>query len=406
MAVNVKEVPERGKMTSHEAGTEATSASMHPDLLQTPKSIGKERRIFGRDVKTLEGLMSPEFRRKVRRVVLPFEHPGLSWPIIHNAGFAQILPKNFPNSEVVDYTGVVSLVKLPDTCRLVSLSDADKTAGMLAAGAESAIAFQSHYGSFNPYGEASYLRKISALAVDMPDFRMDKFPVVHVVTSQRTKIFDAKGTYENYDQMKEGQYKLFRLMGLDGVPPEGERLVLQKDDFSRQLQEAVARVEAQVGPQAGGRPLVVLNNAKRFQDHFTHGGDLAVELCNLMRELDVAVVANMGPVGDRWGLREQAERLEASLKGVKGGKARLLEFGPASLVDFAALAYVTEKSGGCLLDVLGGASLLADWMAAPEVLIETKDWGGFIKKRPNMEVLQEDGLVGRVVPAVRKVLGV
>jgi hypothetical protein len=76
---------------------------------------------------------------------------------------------------------------------------------------------------------------------------------------------------------------------------------------------------------------------------------------------------------------------------------------PTDLVGLAATMIACSRSGGGVVDVFGGTSVLADWVGVRETVIELSQWKRFLRDRDNLVRVDEDS-PEKIIPSVRRML--
>jgi len=380
----------------------------HPGVLRNPADLAAKP-LFSEPIRGINGVLNDEVRGRVRRVVLICGESNLSLPVLETALLAQVIPRNFPNASFVDSSGLMPLVKRPRGSELVlSRASFFSLGKFLPESSGASVTLHPYLGLtvFDSY-EADALNRISNLTLSLPDFGTKGVGVVQSIQPSGINQFVLEsGFHHGALAIQQIQARMLGRMGLEGLPADGERLILTPDQFSDELNAQITRLDEKLGVSSTGKPLFFINTAKVAEPYHNMGDRMLHDLEWLSKERNSIMVVNMGPPGEGNDvLFQQSMRLHSRLSRVRNRRAELVDVGRTDRLTMAALLYLAKKSNGCLIDVLGGLSFMAHWMDVPEVMLPIHTWMHWVSPRDNLEMLPEGKVKGNLIPAVEKVTG-
>ncbi|MFC2163200.1 hypothetical protein ACFLRF_05915 [Candidatus Altiarchaeota archaeon] len=339
-----------------------------------------------RAIEGVKGIFSPKVRQETKRVVLlgDTEDMSLSWPLMDGSMLAQALPRNFPNADFIDNTGLMDLVRMPEGGRLISKAGQDLMMDDQAPDKDKTIIF--FPSKFMSNEQREVFNQVSGLSLFMFYFGRAMGGNIHAIRPGQENI---KAYFKNPGEDVQGimdfQSRALTHMGLVGLPGKGQRLILSEADYSRRLNDEVTKVME----KAGGRPLILVNIGKKLDTEKPDNlGAIEGEILKLPGEVDARFMVNMGSPQAEDNIKEPSGRLQAGLRERWGDK--VIESGDTSLLTFAAEMIAADRSGGLMLDMFSGSSLLADWVDAREALIELPRWDDFSRDRSNRAKIKAD----------------
>jgi hypothetical protein len=357
--------------------------------------------LFQDRVETAENLLNREVRGQVERVILSCNLTGLSFPLMFSSLLAQYLPKNFLNAEFVDFTGLMKIVKMRGDQRLRTPTVSFSECGF-SEGWGRSVHFYPGILFSNPTAKQS--EQANALTLFLEEFGQ-KANVVELKQPGYDKVSFKVGVREDerIQKVKDKQVRLLRQLGFDILPEAGEHSILTAEEYSRELEQTITRVGGKISEVAGDKPVIFVNTTKRHRKDYTRTDALNQRLSELVREVDATYIVNKGAGtgGEAHMLQKQGDELFRQLKSVGG--ERVLDFGTFDLTHLAALMVVADRTGGCTVDLLGGTSILADWLGTREAMVELPEWDHLTIQRDNLAVIKE-GNLDELKPKVNELL--
>lgn len=223
--------------------------------------------LFNHPIEDVKGILNAEVRKHVKKVSLVFQIPGLSFHILYCGILAQVIPKNFPNADFVDYTGLMQLVKRPEDSTLTLPENRLNKEPRFDTPTtpESSVSFWMQGYKIQ---DAENLRRNSALTVCLPEFGHTEDYAYAVITPKQAVEFEPGEREWKTQPIRDRQVQLLSNLGLEGLPKHGERLILTPDEYSIELRQAIQHLSRVIKTQAGGKPVILVNNIKRMPNEF------------------------------------------------------------------------------------------------------------------------------------------
>jgi len=258
---------------------------------------------------------------------------------------------------------------------------------------------------------------VSVAAVDLDSFGMS-YPY-HIRLSERGESISLEDKMQLTSNTVRGrQFEIMRYLGLDELPTEGQRTILEYDHFSNILKERIDEYQRIVRSEViQDKPIITANVLKGpeaewlYEDELRHASKAkwmrALE--EIVKNLDVILIINEGP--KRWTkerksypenwqdplsdvkvqrtAHEEILSIYEHLESLSDKKATLVKLGnhENNYADFLALLYLAKQSGGVLVDVQTASSHVADWLDVPEVLLSNERFERFLHPRENLRLL-------------------
>jgi hypothetical protein len=212
----------------------------------------------------LKDVLPESFRTRITHVALLCgeSREGLSWPIMFSAMLAQHLPRNFPNARFMDYSGLMSLVKLPENGSLRSMQSQSPTHADFQGDPEKSVSF---CPARHPSTQLNdLLRDVSSTSFILPVFGMSHGGDIRML---RHGGDDVKAALEepedNIQSIHDMQSEALTLLGLEGLPGKGVPNRLSESDYSPALRHAISQQTELFKRCVSSLPVLLINTTKR-----------------------------------------------------------------------------------------------------------------------------------------------
>jgi len=371
----------------------------------------RKDRLFHGEITSIEGLLGPSVRDKIKRVVVVCEEEGLSWPLLLAGEFTPLLFSNFPNAEVVTYDPVSQLRKPPQGRALITPDGSfTEDCGRWRDGKENeTIVF--FLGRVEGIDKDTCDRMRAGLAVGIEQYTPEgdekRLGDVKITVPNEVEVRDFQLHTNGVTCQERQQYILARLGFANSR--SGESLTITPDQFSQYLLKTIREVEEKIPVAAQGKPVIFANILKGMSGMPQFEGGWMSALKTLVQEVDATVIINEGP--ESWkepvdGVEPQTRIMWAydDLETTANKKATLVKVGSNDITRLAALLHIADKTGGCLVDIQTGTSHLADALNTPEVVVvpsHDPGLGDYLRERENL-IRTSDCMA--VVPAVKNLI--